>query len=99
MTILQSVQTTSCPHCGCTDVINENIDVDVDYKICVHSHGGRWETRYFNCGFATKYVPNFSCEKSFGECRLTEIYKEKAKMKRAINEQINELYRELKKYE
>lgn len=57
---LKFIKGDSCPKCGCTTVIEEQVEIDRDTrKVRTHCNGGTFETRRFACGFKLVYIPNF----------------------------------------
>lgn len=62
--MLKSIKTIQCPICGCTEIIEEKVDVG-HYntpEVLQHCNGARWEHRKFLCGYSVQYEPNFSKE-------------------------------------
>ena len=56
---LKHIDVTSCPTCGCFDVVGETIAIEEDAgRIRTHTLGGQWETRTFACGYRVQYEPN-----------------------------------------
>lgn len=62
--MLNSINTIKCPICGCTEIVEESVDISNWSKpeIRQHCNGTRWEHRKFLCGYKIQYEPNFSKE-------------------------------------
>ena len=62
--MLKSVKTIKCPICGCSEIVEESIEVSCfnDPKVKQHCNGTRWEHRKFLCGYKVDYIPNYSRE-------------------------------------
>lgn len=65
---LRNIKTNKCPICGCTDIINESVEVNMFKEIKTHCNGTRWEHRKFLCGKEISYEPNFTRESVHGNC-------------------------------
>ena len=98
MSILQHVVTQKCPHCVCSIVVSETIDVSHGRERAIREHvnGGRWETREFLCGYKVQSVPNFNNnEMTCGQCTSSPEYQAKARKVQEIREKISKLQNEL----
>lgn len=62
--MLNNIKTAKCPLCGCTEVIEESVDISNYNKLEIlqHCNGARWEHRKFLCGYKVQYEPNFTRE-------------------------------------
>ena len=70
MVPIRNIKTTSCPVCGCTTVVMESVEVELDRPVIrSHSCGGQWENRKFACGYEVYYTPNFGKEDRTARCR------------------------------
>lgn len=67
------LKVTSCPECGCLDIVEESLAVSGG-EIMKHTNGGRWENRKFLCGHVVEFVPNYSKPLCKSRCRRTEEY-------------------------
>ena len=62
--MLKNIKTIKCPICGCTEIVEEQIETTCfnEPEIRQHCCGTRWEHRKFLCGYEIEYVPNYSKE-------------------------------------
>lgn len=100
--MLKYIKTTKCPTCGCTDIIRERVETNMDKtEILEHCLGGRWEHREFLCGCHITYEPNFQKEEiaNFPYCKkdpvviaaLEKERKEKEELIALLQKQNNDL--------
>lgn len=79
---LKYVKTEKCPICGCSVIVSEYVDNNGN-EIRKHTNGQIWETRYFLCGYITRYNPCFSAEEVVSHCsRNPEIIERRNKIKK-----------------
>lgn len=83
MVVLNSITTTRCPECGCSQIVSESLDTNFDGSIWVHTNGAKRENRAFACGYAVRYCPNFSREEVLHKCRFDKRENEE-KARRAV---------------
>lgn len=70
MVPIRNIRTTSCPVCGCTTVVIESVETELDRPVIRHHcNGGQWENRKFACGYEVRYVPNFLKEERVAMCK------------------------------
>lgn len=85
--MLKNIKVDKCPICGCTEVIEEFVNVSRydEPEIQVHSNGERWEHREFLCGYRVEHIPNFMDDRktNSSECFYDpEVMKRKEKAKK-----------------
>jgi hypothetical protein len=92
--MLKNIKTTACPICGCSEIINEYVEVSNFIKPEIKTHGNdtRWEHREFLCGYRVEFQPNYSKEirSKRSECFydpviITKKEKEKQEREDAVN--------------
>jgi hypothetical protein len=96
---LQFNKETVCPHCHCTEVVSESVEVDnylTQPKVKEHVHGGRWEKREFLCGYACTYIPNYKKVEVVRPCTQAEGFKEREKLRTELRKQIRSLEEKLR---
>lgn len=79
---LKHIKSKACPKCGETEIVKEGREQDYDWKthsygkIRRHSCGEEGETREFQCGYVTKWVPNYGKEVCGHGCKGRPEYRE-----------------------
>jgi predicted nucleic-acid-binding Zn-ribbon protein len=64
------IQNPTCPHCGCTEVVKQEVETETGgSKIRVHSNGQRWERVTLTCGLGFSWLPNYQRATRIGCCR------------------------------
>lgn len=96
--MLKSIKTNKCPICGCTDIVEERVEVSEISRreIKEHCNGTRWEHRKFLCGYRFQYEPNYSreVESKNSECCYDKEVIARKKKEKEDKERLVELLKE-----
>lgn len=79
---LKHLKETSCPVCGDSVIVKEEVEMDrFNKKVRQHCNGQMWEKRTFSCGQTIKWIPNFSKSEldEYSQCTNNEKYQMKMK--------------------
>lgn len=100
---LDHIFTTACPKCGCRIIASEEVDTREisfpvkTFEVREHTHGGKWETRRFACGYITEYSPNGRQEEEakFSRCKHDPELERRREYRKNFKLEVEKVIREM----